>query len=137
MKPLRRKETREITHDPVTGQDRITEQSFENDVLSDQGSVDSAGLHRKFFRDCGCDAKIGGQCYECGGISCIACHGRCHICQKPICLEHSEFIETEGEGQERTRLCSRCYGKVTRKQKWAKVGRFFLSTIVREEQKHE
>ena len=135
MKPIRRKKRQEVIYDPITGQDRVLDETHEEDVLSDRGSVDSTGIHRKFFQDCGCDAESDGRCAQCQAISCPACHGRCHICQKPICLEHSSFIETEG--QERMRLCSRCYGKVTRKQKWARVGRFFLATLVQEEQKHE
>ena len=136
MKPIRRKETREVAYDPATGHDQILELSGGEDTLSDQGSVDSIKFRRKFFRACGCDAEIGGRCKECGAISCIACHGRCHRCKKPICLEHSAFL-VETESIEGTRLCNRCYGEVTRKQKWTKVGRFLLSTIVREEQEDE
>ena len=90
MKPLRRKKTCEVTHDPITGQERILELSQEDDFLSDHGSVDSAGLHQRYFRDCGCDGPIGGRCFECGAISCKSCHGRCHNCQKPICLDEKD-----------------------------------------------
>lgn len=86
MKPLRRKKTCEVTHDPITGQERILELTQEEDFLSDHGSVDSASLHQRYFRDCGCDGPIGGRCFECGAISCKSCHRRCHNCQKPICL---------------------------------------------------
>lgn len=94
MKPLRRKKTCEVTHDPITGQERILELTQEEDFLSDHGSVDSAGLHQRYFRDCGCDGPIGGRCFECGAISCKSCHRRCHNCQKPICIAHSNFLGT-------------------------------------------
>ena len=127
MKPLRRKKTCHVTTDPVTGQDRILGWTQEEDVLSDQGSVDSAGVHRKYFLDCGCDAETGGQCVECGAISCRDCHGRCQNCQKPICMQHSCFFEVEDRGQ--VRLCRTCHDKSTRKQTRAKIGRFFLSLL--------
>lgn len=131
MRPLRRKKKYEVTQDPTTGKDRILNLTEEEDTLSDQGSVDSAGLHRKYFLDCGCDSGTGGRCYECGAISCTSCHGRCHSCQKPICLEHSNFLQAKGK--ESIRLCRCCYGSITRKQRLARVGRFFLSLLMEEE----
>ncbi len=128
MKPLRRKKTCEVTHDPITGQERILELTQEEDFLSDHGSVDSAGLHQRYFRDCGCDGPIGGRCFECGAISCKSCHGRCHNCQKPICLAHSKFLGTNS--QERVRLCGCCFEKITRKQNWTKIHKFILSIFV-------
>jgi hypothetical protein len=135
MKPLRRKKTCEVTDNPITGQDRILELMQEEDILSDQGSVDSAGVHRRYIRDCGCDGPVGGRCFECGGISCNSCHGRCQNCQKPICLEHSNFSKIEGKGE--IRLCNRCFDSITRKQKLTKVARFFLSVFVQTEAEHE
>ena len=132
MKPLRRKEMLEVTENPITGQDRVLELTQEEDILSTHGSVDSAGLHRKYIRDCGCDGPVGGRCYECAAISCQACHGRCQSCQKPICLEHSNFLEINGQG--RIRLCSRCSETLIRKQKIAKVGRFFFSMFIQFEE---
>ena len=132
MKPLRRKKQYQVTHDPVTGQDRILNFTEEEDILSDQGSVDSAGYQRKYFLDCGCDAEIGGRCFDCGAISCKTHYGHCQGCQKPICMQHSSFIESDGQ---RIRLCGRCYNTVTRKQKLAKVSRFFLSIFFQPEEK--
>lgn len=128
MRPLRRKNRYEVTDNPMTGQDRILELTQEEDVLSDQGSVDSASLHRRYIRDCGCDGPVGGRCFECQAISCRLCHGRCQGCQKPLCLQCSSFLDFGEHG--RIRLCNRCYDETTRKQRLAKVGRFLLSPFV-------
>ena len=131
MKPLRRKNATQITTDSVTGRDRFLGWSQEEDILSDQGSVDSTAVQRIFFLDCGCQGEASGQCFECGAISCKICHGRCQVCQKPICLQHSHFLE--GDNQESIRLCGNCHDKISRKQTRTKVGRFLLSLIVQRE----
>ena len=135
MKPLRRKKTYEVTYDPITGKDRTLELTQEENVLSDQGSVDSESLTRKYFRDCGCDGQVGGECNKCGAISCTSCHGRCHRCKKPICLEHSYFLQVEGE--DAIRFCHRHYIMHCWKNAilffLSLVGRFFLSLLVEEE----
>lgn len=130
MKPLRRKKTCQVTHDPITGKERVLEMNEEEDFLSDHGSVDSVGLHHKHFRDCGCDAPTGGRCYECAAISCQNCHGRCQRCQKPLCLSCSKFLETEANNC--LRLCGRCYDIVSRKRSWSKVGRVIRSIFIEE-----
>ncbi len=130
MKPLRRNNTTHLTTDPVTGKDRILDWQQNEHILYDGGLVDSANVLRKYFRDCGCDAETGGQCFECGAISCKTCHGRCQACHKPICLQHSRFLHAE-EGQ--VRLCGSCCDRISRKQTRAKIGRFFLSFLVKQE----
>ena len=127
MKPLRRKHTRHVTQDPVTGQDRTLGWTCEEDVLSDHGSVDSTSMQRKFFLDCGCDGEAAGRCFECGSLNCSECYGRCQQCRKPICMQHSCFLETD---QGEMRLCGRCFDKTSRKRTRAKVGRFLLSLFV-------
>lgn len=128
MRPLRRKHMYEVTDNPITGQDRILELTQEEDSLSDQGSIDSAGLHRRYIRDCGCDGPVGGRCFECGAISCRSCHGRCHKCQKPICLEHSNLLDFGEHGS--ARLCKRCYDEITRKQRLVRISRLLLSPFI-------
>ncbi len=126
MKPLRRKYKSHVTRNPVTGQDRILEWAGEEDVLS-QGSVDSNEVQRKFFLDCGCSKPAHGRCFECGALSCESHCGICRQCQKPICMQHSSFLETD-QGQ--VRLCGSCFDKTSRKQTRAKIGRFLLSLFV-------
>jgi len=128
LKPLRRKKTIEITDNPITGQDRILNVTDETDILSDEGSIDSSGLHRRFFLDCGCIAAAFGRCFKCGAISCQVHHGICHKCQMPICLQCSTFQDTTN--QTKKRYCGRCYDIITRKQKLKKIGRFFLSAFI-------
>lgn len=127
MKPLRRKKDYVVTRDPITGRDIILSLTEKEDILSDQGSVDSTGLHRKYFPSCGCDSEIGGRCSECGEFSCKSCHGHCCNCRKPLCLQHSYFLG-EGNG-EKIRLCNRCHDIITRRRRWAKLGHLFLSTF--------
>ncbi len=133
MKPLRRRNNRKVTFDPDTGQDRIWESQQNQDVLSNEGSVDSDVITRTFFKDCGCDGQIGGRCYECGAISCISCHGRCEKCQKPICMQHSHFFEDENG--RKVRLCGICHDKTVRKQKLSKFTHFLTSFFVQTEGK--
>lgn len=134
MRPLRRKRTGQVTHDPTTGKERILEMNEKEDFLSGHGSVDSADLSHKYFRDCGCDGPIGGRCYECQSISCKDCHGRCHRCQKPICLSCSSFLEIEKDNP--LRLCKRCHDILSRKRSWLKVAKVIRSIFV-EESPHE
>lgn len=134
MKPLRRKQTTQVTTDAVTGQDRILGWTEEEDILSDRGSVDSTVMQRAFFLDCGCRGDSAGRCFECGAISCSEHHGHCHLCRKPICMQHSRFLETD-QGQ--VRLCRTCSDGTSRKQKRAKIGRFLLSLVVHRESAHD
>lgn len=135
MKPLRRKKTIEITDNPITGQERVLEIAEEENILSDEGSIDTSGFRRRFFLDCGCTAAAFGRCYKCGAINCQVHHGVCHKCQMPICLQCSTFLHTSNQTPQR--FCSRCYSIITRKQKLKKVGRFFLSAFVEMDNSNE
>lgn len=129
MKPFRRRQNCQVTTDPLTGLDRILAFRREEDVLSDEGSIDSTGVVWKIFLDCGCDGEPGGRCYECSAISCRTCHGHCVNCRKPICMEHSRFAD--GGNGESIRLCRTCYDMLSRKQLRSKVGRTLLSLILK------
>jgi hypothetical protein len=111
--PLRNKRYQEFTDDLVPGENRILEETFDADVLSDLGSVDKNLGKRICFRDCGCNGPVGGRCGEdgCGSISCTSCHGRCCICAKPLCQRHSTFVDEPGGS--RSRYCSRCHRRMT------------------------
>ena len=114
MEPLRRKKTIEITKNPKNGRKRILGAMTEENVLSDQGSIDSVNVSEKYFLDCGCDAKAVGRCYECHGLCCESCFGHCDACKKPICPEHSKFVQTNN--QTVTRLCRACYDEINQKR---------------------
>lgn len=130
MKPLRRKQTTQVTTDAATGRDRVLEWTEEQHVLSDRGSVDSTEMRRTFFLDCGCRGDSAGRCFECGAISCPEHHGHCQGCRKPICMQHSRFVAMD-QGQ--VRLCGRCFDATLRRQRRAKIGRFLLSLVVQRE----
>ena len=131
--PLRRKKFIHVTDDPRTGQERTLEETHENDYLRN-GSVDTVGKVKKHFRDCGCNGAIGGRCAEdgCAAIVCEKCFGHCQECAKPLCTEHSWFIETATHG--RIRLCRHCRDKLVRTHRWNKVARFLLSAFVKFEE---
>ena len=127
MKPLRRKSTYQIAQDQATGQDRVLGETHENDVLSDEGSIDSTLIQRNVFLDCGCNAPSAGKCFQCDAYSCQAHHGICSRCRKPICLECSTFVDSDGKER---RFCDGCYEFVSRKQMQKKVKHFFLSIFL-------
>ena len=128
VRPLRQKTILEVTHDPYTGHERILRIVKEEDVLSDEGSIDSTSMQQKIFLDCGCDAEIGGRCHECGAISCRACFGHCQNCQKPLCMQHSNFLETKVHGV--IRLCNKCHDVIVRKHKLKRIFQFVVSPFV-------
>ncbi len=132
MKPLQRKKNYEVTHTP-SGNEQISPITESEDVLSNEGSIDSSSYQHKIFRACGCEgsAGIGGCCYECGAMSCPSCHGSCHACHKPICLQHSKYLDIKDQ---QVRFCRRCYDQRKRQQKSQKIKRFFFSLVINYEE---
>jgi hypothetical protein len=126
--PIRRKRQMEVTDDPFSGQERILEECHENDYLVN-GSVDTVGKRKRYFRDCGCDGPVGGRCFECGAISCQKHHGHCAQCGKPICMQHSMFVAIEG--QPPMRLCRRCHDETVRSRRLRNVVRTLFSPFFR------
>ena len=103
--PLRRTRKREVTHDPVSGEERTLDEQIEVDMYGDQGSVDTYATHTRVPCDCGCLDPAKGLCAVCGASSCEKHRGTCRDCGKPICLEHSVLIHNaDGEP---IRLCRR------------------------------
>ena len=125
MKPLRQVNKQHVTYDPETGKDRIWKLDLDNLSRSSEGAINSDGVVRRYFKDCGCDSEIGGRCFICGGVSCKDCHGRCEKCKKPICLQHSHYLDSD-DG-EKVRFCSEHYDEESRKQKGKKFWHFLLS----------
>ncbi len=58
MKSLRRKNTYEVTHTP-SGKEQISPITESEDVLSNEGSIDSSSYQHKIFRTCGCEGSVG------------------------------------------------------------------------------
>lgn len=123
--PFRRTHKREVTHDPVSGEERTFDEQFEADVYGDQGSIDTTSTHTCVPCDCGCYAPVKGRCAVCGAISCEEHRGICRDCGKPICLEHSVFIHNADEKP--IRLCRRH----ARRRRAAVVYRAVLAPFIR------
>ena len=130
MKPLIRKKIFEVAEDLLTGQNHILDETHEERTLSDEDSVDTVSIHKNIFLSCGCNSRngIGGRCYDCRGISCPSCHGQCDNCKKPICLEHSVFVQ-EGH-QDKVRFCRKCFDALSRKKKLTKAVNLLLSPFI-------
>jgi len=128
MKPYREQKNYEATYDPDTGKDRIWLHKEKQTYRSSSGSINTDGVTRIVFKDCGCDGEIGGRCYECGDVSCKECHGRCEKCKKPICLQHSKFMKTDTG--EMIRLCGEHYDELSRKRNRKKILSFLLFPFV-------
>ncbi len=130
MKPLRRKLNRQVTIDPVTGQQRVLALDEGETILSDEKSVDSLDTRYTCFLDCGCDGPVGGRCYECGAISCKNCYGRCHSCGRPLCLACSRYLTSDSG--ERLRLCKHCHESLSRKRFWSGITQAIKGLFVEE-----
>jgi len=135
MEPLISNKKVKVTENTKTGEKRILESMTQESIRSDQGSIDSVNVVETHFLDCGCEGEVAGRCYECQGLSCKDCHGRCDVCKKPICPEHSKFLPTGN--QTVIRLCSACNDKNSRKQRSKKIGGFLLDLFVERERNHE
>lgn len=127
MKPIRNKQEREVTDNPLTGHERPLEEFYEADMLSDEGSIDTQAVRKRHPCDCGCYKPAGGRCAECGRVSCVSCHGHCGNCAKPICLEHSFSVNGRGG----VRFCRRCREELVRHKRIVTAGRLLLSPFVR------
>ena len=123
--PVRRTHKREVTHDPVSGEERTFDEQFEADVYGPQGSIDTTSTHTRVPCDCGCYAPVEGYCAVCGAISCQRHHGICLDCGKSICLEHSVFMPDANGGV--IRLCKRH----ARRRRAAVVYRAVLAPFIR------
>ena len=129
MKPIRKKEFYEVTNDAATGRERILGASYEEHILSDEGSIDTLGKKKVYFTDCGCNRPPGGRCHVCGKISCVSCHGRCQLCSVPLCQACSIFVTTQGGGQ--LRFCRQCYDTTRRRRRLVAFARVVLSPFLR------
>ena len=129
MRPLRRKEHHEVTDGRMPGQERSLESTCETDILSDEGSIDTVGKHRRYACDCGCYGAAGGRCADCNALSCVDCHAHCAACGRPLCLECSVFVS--GGDPQAVRFCRSCHIQIARRRRLARAARFLLSPFVK------
>ena len=115
-KPVKRNSTVVVTPDPDTGQVCATPVEETVIMLSPEGSIDTVRVVHDRVYHCGCNAQkaMGGRCIECRMVSCIDCFGRCARCSRPLCLEHSRFVQDRRGVSER--LCRRCGERKARQQ---------------------
>ena len=115
----------------------------ETHQLSDQDdALESVYCEEKTNLHCGCFGAPGGRCSECGVISCEKCHRHCGGsegsnplgCGKPLCREHSHYLEINGVSLP---FCKRCYGKITRSERWRKIGKAIINPFVETGGNHE
>ena len=115
--PVRREARVEITFDEE-GNPAIEAVEGEAFMMSPEGGLDRVEVVRSRFFNCGCAAEVnkpGGMCGEpsCHRISCASCFGRCERCKRPICLEHSSFLEhPDVKG---SRFCFGCFDVLRRR----------------------
>ena len=106
-------------------------------------AIESFFIEETFSLQCGCFARPGGRCQECGKISCINCHQHCggqdnltsFGCGKPICREHSNYI-TLGQGINLP-FCSQCRDKIKRKIRSKMIAGLFLAPFIEREANNE
>ena len=129
--PVRREANLLSMPDPDSGKMVVIPLDENILVLSPEGSPDSVKLAIEQFHRCRCSLRVpvGGRCYQCGGTSCIHCHGHCAACHKPICPEHSQFVQ-EPAGQQ-MRLCQHCYAVMRRKKVTGIIARVLLCPFVK------
>jgi len=132
-KPLEINQILNATGDPATGQKNVWQAQLSQKELSDLGALVQSQENLSFPQHCGCFKPPGGLCHEgnCRRTSCVDCHGVCSgsDCQKPICPEHSFYLELPG--RPKMRLCRSCYGKTLRRHRTFMVVKTVLSPFVR------
>lgn len=128
--PVRR--TAHVIHmpDPETGQVDAQPVKDEIFVLSKEGSIDKIEVEHRTVYHCGCGIEnpFGGRCVICRQLSCARCYGRCCSCQRPLCLEHSRFIETLPGRNDR--FCPKCADAFKRRRVGRSIARGLLSPFV-------
>ncbi len=130
-KPVRRDAQVRLTFD-ADGNPILETVDADSVTLARDGSIDRIRFSPDRFYHCGCNAeeRMGGQCREpgCQRVSCQRCFGRCTCCRKPICLEHTRYLD---DGHPRpVRLCTHCYEASVRTRRVSTVARWLLSPFV-------
>jgi len=83
-------------------------------TLSRDGAINGGSLIQDHFYSCGhpMSFPLGGQCVECGRLSCLQCFWTCSTCHCPLCKRHGITAKSE-QGSEVT-LCASCYDVLKR-----------------------
>ena len=126
-RPLRRDAKAKVGQD-ADGKPITTFLEGQAITLSRDGSIDQLNVVAESFLNCGHPVHdgVGGQCFECGNISCRPCfeqHCRCQLCKKPICLSCLNEVSSQDNIH---KLCGQCADALRRKLRLQAVGRFFL-----------
>ena len=114
-RPVRRDLKLHITRDN-DGNETVEALSASAIMLSEEGSIDQLEATQQLFHSCGCSAaiEVGGVCSEpgCGHVSCARCFAkaRCQVCEKSLCLPHTERLFVEGRGE--VRVCKMCEDEI-------------------------
>ena len=111
-----------IRRDPTTNKTEVLKSENELHQLQEEtNTLESTYIDEEMGNSCGCDEPRGGKCL-CGKTSCVRCHTHCGGtdnpsplgCGRPLCRDCAEH-ETMPDGTSLP-LCSRCYGKFSRKK---------------------
>jgi hypothetical protein len=124
--PIRRDIRLRVVLDP-DGSPTLQPLGMESHILSADGSVDRVEVVRDQFYSCGHSTQfaIGGQCRECGQVSCAQCFSQCAACRTPLCRTHAEPVQTgQASG---ISLCRRCLDDVRRRAFWSRVTRGLIA----------
>lgn len=126
-RPIRRNAQLRITVDS-DGNRTIQLEDGQSVALAPDGSLDTIRIAPDSFYHCGCSKRvaIGGQCAEpgCRRVSCRNCFGRCVTCHKPVCLEHSTYLENEQSVSEK--MCRWCADLTKRRRRGRSIARLLL-----------
>ena len=131
-KPIRREVNVRVTFDS-DGNPTVEPDEGEASLLSEDGSIDTIRYSRDRFFHCGHSTQavgIGGQCLECQGIDCVQCFGHCEACSKPLCLEHSVYLESPDLAKP-LRLCVNCHEALRQQLFRQRVTRALLRPFTR------
>ena len=130
-KPLQFNQILNVTGDPETGKKNVWQIQTVQDELSDMGGLNHGQENLQIALHCGHYKPPGCICLEtgCHQTSCVDCQGVCDTCKKPICPEHSRYLELSNRPP--VRLCSGCHAKALRRHRTLVIVKTVLSPFVR------
>lgn len=133
MKPIRSERHRDVAHDPWQGAERLLEQRLVDHQVGAGGGLESEHTAHRIASGCGCLRPAAGFCAVCGATACEKCFGFCGRCHKPLCPNHSIYVDAEGSPRV---LCRSCDESIARRRRLSGALRLLLSPIVKFEDSH-